>query len=482
MILKFAQHKSSPFLIGAMLFLGCLILAFISQNLLLMAMPFGLLAIVFFLTDLRIPFYLLMFSLPLSFNLMGMIGVGLDFPDEPLMLTMTAIFPFFILTQNRSTGFIDTLKHPLILLILFSFVWTIISVVFSLDPIFSTKFLVKKIWYLVPFLFFPLLLFQDRALMIRAWKLILICLCILTLIILYRFSKVGFRFEEVHDPLQPFFMNHVMYGGMVSICVPLAMAGLWLNKRFSINWWMVLAAISILLLGVYFSYSRAAWAGVIFAAIALVLIRFKLMPWAMLGFYAVVLSAVLWLSNHNQYLNYKPNFEKTVMHESLEDHIMATIQGTDISSAERYYRWIAALRMSEDHPLTGVGPNNFYDQYKAYTITSFKTWVSRNPERSTTHNYFLFMLVEQGYPAMILYAALIFAIFFYGQRLYHRLEHRTAKVIVMASLTCIASVFVNNFFSELLETDKIGSIFFLCIAALVLTDLQQKKYPSKGIA
>lgn len=63
-----------------------------------------------------------------------------------------------------------------------------------------------------------------------------------------------------------------------------------------------------------------------------------------------------------------------------EDHIMATTYGTDISSAERYYRWIAAIRMSEDHPYFKVGPNNFYDFYKPYTIT-FKTWVSRNPER-----------------------------------------------------------------------------------------------------
>jgi hypothetical protein len=49
----------------------------------------------------------------------------------------------------------------------------------------------------------------------------------------------------------------------------------------------------------------------------------------------------------------------------------------------------------------------------------------------------------------------------------------------------IAALFVNNFFSELLETDKIGSLFYLGIAAIIATDLRQanqlKIYPDQGI-
>jgi O-antigen ligase len=128
--------------------------------------------------------------------------------------------------------------------------------------------------------------------------------------------------------------------------------------------------------------------------------------------------------------------------------------------------------MSQDRPVFGVGPNNFYDYYKSYTVTSFRTWVSRNPERSTTHNYFLFMLVEQGYPALILYAALIWMIFFFGQKVYHRLNDRTDRIILMSAICMLASLFINNFFSELLETDKIGSLFLLGIALIVVFHLK----------
>jgi hypothetical protein len=95
------------------------------------------------------------------------------------------------------------------------------------------------------------------------------------------------------------------------------------------------------------------------------------------------------------------------------------------------------------------------------------------------------MLVEQGYPAMILYALLIFMIFYYGQKVYAKCKGRFDKIVVMSSLCMIAALFVNNFFSELLETDKIGSLFYLGIAAIIATDLRQanqlKIYPDQGI-
>ena len=293
-------------------------------------------------------------------------------------------------------------------------------------------------------------------------------------LVLYRFSALGFRFEDVHDPIQPFFLNHVMYGSMISCFVPLIAGAIYYVRRFSFQQGMLLVVLLIVLAGVYFSYSRAAWMAVIFAAGTMIAVRFRFMHYVILSVFALVLSLVLWLSNDNQYLNFRPKFEKTIMHESLSDHILATIQGTDISSAERYYRWIAAVRMSVDRPITGVGPNNFYDYYKAYTVSSYRTWVSRNLERSTTHNYFLFMLVEQGYPAMIIYASLIFAIFFYGQRIYHRMKERFEKIAVMSALCMIAALFINNFFSELLETDKIGSLFLLAIAVIVALDLRNR--------
>lgn len=459
------------FYFGTLFFLSIAIIAFLFDLPILFAIPFLIPIIFIFLRDIRYVFYALMFSIPLSFQFLD----KYDFPDEPLMLITSILFFFFILFNYKKIEFKNLLLNPIIIMVLLSFLWLILSVLFSTDIILSSKFLIKKIWYLIPFFFFPIFLFQDKKVMITSFQLLYFSLFFVVLFVMIRHGAVGFSFEKMHDPVQPFFQNHVMYGSMVSIMIPLVLASFFLSRKLSVQWLLALLGIVLFFVAVYFSYSRAAWVAVIFSFICFLSVRFRMIQWTIIGFYFLIGSLVYWLSHNNTYLTYKPKFEKTIMHESLEDHIMATIQGTDISSAERYYRWIAAIRMSRENPIFGVGPNNFYENYKAYTITSFRTWVSRNPERSTTHNYFLFMLVEQGIPGMLLYALFIFIIFYYGQKVYHRQSERFSRFAVMAAICVIAAVFINNFFSELLETDKIGSVLYLCVALIVAMDIRQKK-------
>jgi len=77
------------------------------------------------------------------------------------------------------------------------------------------------------------------------------------------------------------------------------------------------------------------------------------------------------------------------------------------------------------------------------------------------------MLAEQGWVGMLLYAGLIVFIFWRGQRIYFQCSSVNDRRIVLAILGMLAAVFVNNFFSELLETDKIGSLFYIGLAILV---------------
>jgi O-antigen ligase len=461
---------------GLVMFVLCLLAALVTDQWLLLGLPFVAGLAVLYTHDVRLGFFALAACIPWSFNLEEQLGIGVDFPDEPLMLLLTITALFWVCTQAKNIPWRKLLHNPIVILIVVAWLWTLITVIYSENPALSFKFLIKKVWYLVPFFVWPLFIFQQRQNIRQTALAVLLPLLAVVLFITYRFSAYGFRFEAVHNPLQPFFMNHVMYGSMVSIMVPVAVGALFLSRLFSWRWFLSGAAFLILLMATYLAYSRASWAAIVFALGAVVLVRFRVMHWAMLLFYAVLLSGVLYLSQQNRFLNYKPKFEKTIMHESLEDHIMATLQGTDISSAERYFRWIAAVRMSADRPIAGVGPNNFYDYYKAYVVNSFKTWVSRNPEKSTTHNYFLYMLVEQGYPALCLYAALMVWLFFYAQKVYRR-ANREGRIMVLTAVGVIAATFINNFFSELLEADKVGSLFYMAIATLIAIDVSSTETP-----
>jgi O-antigen ligase len=166
------------------------------------------------------------------------------------------------------------------------------------------------------------------------------------------------------------------------------------------------------------------------------------------------------------YLRFRPNYEQTIYHGQLGDHIEATYAMKDLSTAERFYRWIAGWRMGRDHLLTGVGPNHFYPAYRSYTVESFRTYVSDNPERSTVHNYFLLLLAEQGLPALLLFLFTVISMLMTAQRLYSRSKGIEKQIaLVVASVVAMITVLISP--SDLIETDKIGSIFYLCAGVLV---------------
>jgi O-antigen ligase len=123
----------------------------------------------------------------------------------------------------------------------------------------------------------------------------------------------------------------------------------------------------------------------------------------------------------------------------------------------------------------GYGPGTFYYNYKPYAIPVFKTWVSKNEEHSTVHNYFLLTAIEQGLPGLLIFLFLLGAMIYYAEKIYHRVEDKFYKVVAMACGVMLMMIITVNFLSDLIETDKVGSLFFLCLSCLVTIDIKTKK-------
>src|SRR5690606_34127569 len=239
--------------------------------------------------------------------------------------------------------------------------------------------------------------------------------------------------------------------------------------------WFFLLLFAAFVLFTAMSLARAAMLAIIFSLVILYAIRKRMVNFLMACFFLVCIGLVTYLVQNDTHKRFRPNYEQTYSRATFDDLLKATFMGGDMSSMERIYRWIAAVRMSNERPLTGVGPNNFYYYYKPHAVQMFRTYVSRNEEKSTTHNYFLFMLVEQGWPAMILYGVFIWALFAWAQRLYHRAEQWMHKRMALLSSMVIAAFFVNNFFSELLQTYKIGAVFYMAVVLLFWLEMKVPK-------
>ena len=115
----------------------------------------------------------------------------------------------------------------------------------------------------------------------------------------------------------------------------------------------------------------------------------------------------------------------------------------------------------------GTGPSTFVDIYKPYTSPEFETYVSSNEERSTVHNYFIYILAEQGIIGFIIIVLVVGSFFIYGEHQYNKLQNSIYKKLYLACILCGSVFWLNNLFSDLLEANKVAPLWFFCLAWMV---------------
>ena len=147
---------------------------------------------------------------------------------------------------------------------------------------------------------------------------------------------------------------------------------------------------------------------------------------------------------------------------------------------ERIYRWVAGFHMSIEEPVFGFGPGNFYNFYKVYTVTSFQTYVSDNPDRSGIHSYYLMTLVEQGLPGLIFFMLLSAYALLRGEAIYHQARREKDKHMAMMALLSLIIILSLLIINDLIETDKIGPFFFMNLALLINLDLRLQNEAADG--
>ena len=88
----------------------------------LMALPLVIVGAYFILLDFRRLFYLLILTIPLSTEMSIGGGVGIDFPSEPIMLTVTGLFLFVFILKPHLID-LQFLKHPFVFLLFLHWIW-----------------------------------------------------------------------------------------------------------------------------------------------------------------------------------------------------------------------------------------------------------------------------------------------------------------------------------------------------------------------
>ena len=220
-------------------------------------------------------FVLLAFCTPLSINIENWTdGFGLYLPTEPILFGIMLLFIVHQIHKNRLEN--DIWKHPIIWAVGAHILWLLFTSLLSTDILVSFKFMLSRLWFIIPILLFGTHVFKKEKNIKRYIWCYIIGLFLVVAYTLFMHGLEGFSEEAGHEAMWPFFKDHTSYGAILAMIYPLII-GLFFSKKQSP---LVVAILIILFvvftIGIYFSYTRAAWLSLAAAFGVWILIKLKI--------------------------------------------------------------------------------------------------------------------------------------------------------------------------------------------------------------
>jgi putative inorganic carbon (hco3(-)) transporter len=430
----------------------------------------GLLAIfaAIFYTDWT--FLFLAFATPLSINIEEYTeGFGLFLPTEPLLFGLMVLLIFLHIQKGIFP--MEIWKNPIIWAVSFYFFWVLITSVTSSAPLTSFKFLLSHLWLSVPLLLYGPVLFQrEKNIRLFLWLFSSGMMIAIGYTVVVH-ASYGFGEKEGHWVMWPFFKDHTIYGAMVAFTVPMVL-GLYVSKKHSPLVQLILICFILLnLLGLYFSYTRAAWLSVVAAMGVWALIHFRV-RFSILSALSIVLGLFLYFSWDAIQIDLSRNKLEHTTEEFGEKLQSAANVSTDASNLERLNRWACALSMFQERPIFGFGPGTYAFEYARFQEPENTTIISTSfGDAGNAHSEYLGPLAEMGLPGLVAVILIVVAIFYKGITLYYQwpASDKEMKIIILGMILSLVTYFVHAFLNNFLDTDKAAvPIWGFCAAFIAL--------------
>lgn len=441
------------------------------QSYLLNLLPIALIVIagIFFSLDKALLFSVM--CIPLSVPLKEFfphLAFNIDIPTEPLFVAILLIFVLKLLLEHKYDKRI--LKHPLSIMIFIYLIWHLITVCTSTMPLVSLKSLVASLWFIGPFFFLGIILFKDPKNIYKFMYLYMIPFAGLIIYTLIRHSAYNFDQHIANGIMNPFFNDHTSYGAAIALFLPFLIGSI-LSKETSRKMKISsLVLLVIFVVGLIFSYTRAAWISLIGALAMYLILRFKISNKLVLAVAILGIGGIILFQNQ---IFFKMESNKVESSTDFSKHIKSISNITsDASNLERINRWNCAIRMFKEKPVFGWGPGTYQFKYAPFQHSDEKTIISTNAgDGGNAHSEYLGSLAESGLLGMINYIMICIIIYLTGTRTYHKLEDKKLKMIVASTLCGLVTYFAHGALNNFLDIDKIAVPFWGFAAMIVAIEI-----------
>lgn len=434
-------------------------------------LPIALLVVFFTLFKLEYMYYFVGACVPLAINFekLEVAGLGISLPTEPVLAGMTLI----IIGNEIISPQLDKkiLRNPIVISVIINLIWIAFTTVTSEMPLVSLKYLVARIWFVVPLLIFGVQFFKKKK---RIEWFLWLYIGALTIVVFYTLIHHfinGFSEEAGHWVMNPFYKDHTSYGAITVMTFPVLVAMFFTKGRSAPEKFLLSGLLLLFSVAIFYSYTRAAWVTLIGIGGIFLVLKLRIRFWFLAS---VFLIGVLFVAVNWHEITYELSKNKTEhTTENFDERIQSVSNiSTDASNLERINRWNSAIRMFQEKPLFGFGPGTYAFQYAPFQHSSEKTIISTNfGNLGNAHSEFLGPLSESGLIGMLTVVAIVFFIFYRGFTFFHKIENYNDRILYLGILLGLVSYFAHGLLNNYLDTDKASVPVWSYVAILIAFEL-----------
>ncbi len=465
--------------LSAFLFILGNVLFIVREQYFFSLLPVALIVIYLTVFSLDKLLYLLIFLTPLSIPIREFFpGIPNDIglPAEPLLFGILLIFVFKLLFEKNFDKRI--LYHPISLAIYLNIFWMLLTSITSTMPVVSFKFLLSRLWFLAGYYFMAAHLFNTKKSIYTYFYLYSFSFLFVIFYTLYQHSKFGFFDQQAANwVVSPLLPDHTSYAAIIAMLIPFVIGTLSLRRIGKITRLALWVLLGILLTGLVFSYTRAAWVGIVgaigIAIVMLLRIKFKWVFIIGLSLITLTLSfrteLLIMLEQNNQ--DSSDNFTEQIQS-------MSNIS-TDASNLERINRWHSALRMFQEKPIMGFGPGTYMFQYAPYQFSYEKTIISTNfSDGGNAHSEYLSALSESGVLGALSFLLIVILTSYTAIKIYSDNKNYEIRMLATTAFLGLVTYYLHGVLNNFLDIDKTSALFWGYTALIMAVDVYFHKNPA----
>ncbi len=432
------------------------------------AVPLVLCAAMLFVFSFEKVILLTALATPLSVNLWISQNLTISAPSE-LLLACTLLIFVAKLVYERNYD-LKLARHPLSIVIYIMFIWMIFTTVTSELPVVSVKYILSRLWFIIPSYFICSILFKNPKNINKFVWLYISGLVIVVIYTIVHHAANGFSGDAAHWVMTPFYNDHTAYGAVLAIYITLSAGYLFIPNISKTRKIVILAVFGLLSSAVVLSFCRASWISLVAVAMVLacVLLKIKFKYLAMI----FVILVGLFFTFQQQIFDVMQRNDQDASGNLIENIQSMTNISTDASNLERINRWNSAIRLFKERPVFGWGPGTYQFVYAPFQESRNKTIISTNSgDGGNAHSEYIGALAEMGLLGSLIVISLVTTMVYTGLTTYRRARNKESRVIVLAATLALISYFVHGILNNFLDTEKLAVPVWSCMAIIAAIDI-----------